>query len=162
MAQDYSQLGPPTEAYFVCARKEESDKLPVDLGIIRAVEKMLSGESNFKHVLSLDFSNAYNTVSRKSMAKEIQENTPSLYRTAKWAYGNPTTLAAANGDKQVSLQSAQGVRQGDPLAPVFFSIALKPVMTKLQNILGSTGIVLSYLDDVYILSDDDVKEKIFK
>ncbi|TIC61793.1 hypothetical protein E3Q03_02577 [Wallemia mellicola] len=33
MAQDYSQLGPPTEAYFVCARKEESDKLPVDLGI---------------------------------------------------------------------------------------------------------------------------------
>ena len=130
--------------------------------VIRAVEKMVSGESNFKHVLSLDFSNAYNTVSRKSMAKEIQENTPSLYRTAKWAYGNPTTLAAANGDKQVSLQSAQGVRQGDPLAPVFFSIALKPVMTKLQNILGSSGIVLSYLDDVYILSDDDVKEKIFK
>ncbi|EIM19958.1 hypothetical protein WALSEDRAFT_65959 [Wallemia mellicola CBS 633.66] len=33
MAQDYSQLGPPTETYFVCARKEESDKLPVDLGI---------------------------------------------------------------------------------------------------------------------------------
>ncbi|TIC29689.1 hypothetical protein E3Q09_04389 [Wallemia mellicola] len=34
MAQDYAQLGPPTEAYFVCARKEESDKLPVDLGSI--------------------------------------------------------------------------------------------------------------------------------
>ncbi|TIB75727.1 hypothetical protein E3Q06_03398 [Wallemia mellicola] len=33
MAQDYSQLGPPTEAYFVCARKEESDKLPANLGI---------------------------------------------------------------------------------------------------------------------------------
>ncbi|TIB66627.1 hypothetical protein E3Q24_04402 [Wallemia mellicola] len=33
MAQDYSQLGPPTETYFVCARKEESDKLPADLGI---------------------------------------------------------------------------------------------------------------------------------
>ncbi|TIC04865.1 hypothetical protein E3Q15_04499 [Wallemia mellicola] len=34
MAQDYPQLGPPTEAYFVCTRKEESDKLPVDLGSI--------------------------------------------------------------------------------------------------------------------------------
>ncbi|EIM20064.1 hypothetical protein WALSEDRAFT_65647 [Wallemia mellicola CBS 633.66] len=32
MAQDYPQLGPPTEAYFVCTRKEKSDKLPLDLG----------------------------------------------------------------------------------------------------------------------------------
>ncbi|TIA94558.1 hypothetical protein E3P96_04126 [Wallemia ichthyophaga] len=95
------------------------------------------------------------------MAQVIHQTSPSLFRAAKWAYGSPSSLITANENRQVTLRSAQGVRQGDPLAPVFFSLALKPVLDALQNSIGDKDLVLSYLDDVYVLSNTDIQQDVF-
>ena len=50
------------------------------------------------------------------------------------------------------LSSAQGVRQGDPLGPLFFSLGIRDLLSDLQNTLGPERIVVAYLDDIFIFS----------
>ena len=46
---------------------------------------------NYTHVTSLDFTNAFNTVNR-DIASALKKYAPSLYRAARWAYGEMTAL----------------------------------------------------------------------
>ena len=43
------------------------------------------------------------------------------------------------------------VRQGDPIAPLLFSLAILPLLEHLQKTLPKATII-AYLDDIYILS----------
>ncbi|GFZ44347.1 hypothetical protein JCM24511_02069 [Saitozyma sp. JCM 24511] len=74
------------------------------------------------------------------IASGLRRFAPSLYRAGKWAYGTPSNLILTNRETEAtpSLSSAQGVRQGDPLGPLMFSL----------------GIRAPYLDEIYILSHD--------
>jgi len=54
--------------------------------------------------------------------------------------------------RQHILQSATGVRQGDPLGPLLLSLAIRPLLDRLSTFLGTDHLVLAYLDDVYVLS----------
>ena len=135
--------------------------------LIRAVQRAIDGSiegKDFTHVTSLDFSNAFNTLDRRDLATFIRRHAGGLYRLAKWAYDNPSDLilGGIQGPPEVIL-SSQGVRQGDPLGPLFFSIGVRPIIDNLSNALGPDCIVMAYLDDVYILSTSadtlsDVKE----
>jgi len=73
-----------------------------------------------------------------------------LYRTAKWAYGVKSDLVVGES----VLESSQGVRQGDPLGPLLFSLGLRSSLADLSTHLGPNRRLLSYLDDIYILSTD--------
>ena len=84
-------------------------------------------------LLQLDLSNAFNTVSRQAILRQIQRTVPSLLPWARWSQ---SLLFCRD---QV-LRSKSGVHQGSPLGPLMFSLALHDVITKL-------GRMVFYLDD---------------
>jgi hypothetical protein len=124
--------------------------------ITRAIERALDDDLPlpFKYVTSLDFSNAFNSLSRRELAKGVLQHAPSLYRAARWAYNDETPLVVSGDGEPVLLFSSQGVRQGDPLGPLFFSIAIRNTLDSLLSNLGSGYAILAYLDDVYLFAED--------
>jgi len=124
--------------------------------VTRALERALSGDlpRPYAHVTSLDFSNAFNSISRASVAAGVLQHAPSLFRAAKWAYNEPSQLVVIGKDGEpVILTSSEGVRQGDPLGPLLFSIGARNVLANLASDMGEGHAVLGYLDDLYLLSE---------
>jgi hypothetical protein len=127
--------------------------------LIRAIQRVVDDSVvgvEYTHVTSLDFSNAFNTLDRADMAQAVRKHAPGLFRLAKWAYDKPSRLVIGSGNEVIlQIPSSQGVRQGDPLGPLLFSIGIRPILEKLSLQLGPDCVVLAYLDDVYILSKSD-------
>ena len=136
--------------------------LPAQLGVnskggvepaVFLLEEAITGpnKQQYKKIASLDLSNAFNSVGRTAIATAVAKYAPTFYRTAKWAYNQPSILVTHDG---AILASAEGVRQGDPLGPLLFSLALRPTLEHLQRALP-TATLVAYLDDIYILGKDN-------
>ena len=91
-----------------------------------------------KAVLKLDFRNTFNSIRRDKMLGAVRENSPELYTFVFSAYSSPTSLYC--GDK--TIQSAEGVQQGDPLGPLLFCLCIHRMCSRLESELS-----LFYLDD---------------
>jgi hypothetical protein len=91
-----------------------------------------------KVVLKLDFKNAFNSVERDCILKEVQCHTPLLYPYLYQCYRNPSTLFF--GDHLIS--SSVGAQQGDPCGPMIFSLAIQSIILSLNSELN-----IWYLDD---------------
>ena len=100
-----------------------------------------------KVLLKLDFTNAFNTVSRQQVLHHVRSQFPELARWVTWCYGAPSHLHF--GDS--TLQSAGGVQQGDPLGPLLFATALQPLATELRN--SPLDLATFYLDDGLLAGD---------
>ncbi|XMA12782.1 hypothetical protein WAI453_005573 [Rhynchosporium graminicola] len=120
--------------------------------IIFLLDDAITGPNRLKtqQIASLDLVNAYNRIGRCAIASAVAKYAPTLYRTAKWAYNQPSILVTNKGQ---TLASAEGVRQGDPIAPLLFSLAIRPMLEHLQKTLPRATII-AYLDDIYICSPD--------
>lgn len=120
--------------------------------------------NGFEQVTSIDAENAFNAQQRILMASAIYQHAPIFFRAAKWAYNHASALVTAEGH---ILASAEGIRQGDPFGPFFFSLSLRNPLERIQQELPDSQIV-AYLDDIYGLEKSlrpellDVAERILK
>ena len=91
-----------------------------------------------KAVLKLDFRNAFNTIHRDRMLSAVLEHAPCLHPFLHSVYSSPASLFWS--DK--TIQSAEGVQQGDPLGPLLFCLCVHHMSTLLRSELS-----FFYLDD---------------
>jgi hypothetical protein len=91
-----------------------------------------------KVLLKLDFKNAFNSVERDCILKEVQFHTPLLYPYLYQCYRNPSTLFFGNH----LISSSVGAQQGDPCGPMIFSLAIRPIILSLDSQVN-----IWYLDD---------------
>ena len=97
-------------------------------------------------VMQLDYANAFNTVSRNLIYKQLQEHFPSLIPYFLTHYGAPTLLQE-RGSTEL-LYSLAGIHQGDPLGPFFFALALEAVRG--ADVAIDMLLDLAYLDDMVL------------
>lgn len=115
------------------------------------------------HIASLDFRNAFNTLSRTAVARAVLTHAPHLFFLVQWSYGSPSPLLSISADpaKPTLRWSSQGVRQGDPLGPGLFSLAIRDVLEGLSSHLGPSHNVAAYLDDINVVCPDaEVVDKV--
>lgn len=125
---------------------------PVTVALTMAIQRKC--DKVFKEIVATDASNAFNTICRLAIARAIRRFAPELYPLFLWTYGRAAPLLVRTPDGPVFMESAQGVRQGDPLSALFFSIGVRPELEAIVEKLQSGDILLAYLDDFYLLSQE--------
>ena len=88
--------------------------------VAHAARRYLAEMSPDQVLVKLDFINAFNSVRRDAVLEAVALHVPELLAFTASAYGAPSLLQF--GDEQIL--SEEGVQQGDPLGPLFFSLAL--------------------------------------
>ncbi len=103
-------------------------------------------------IISTDISNAFNTRSRPDILTSLF-NVPSLsplFRLAHWSYGFDSTLLLMNNGKiQADFLSCEGVRQGDVLGSLLFSLSMRHTYS--TTIEDTDCHAVAVVDDFYIL-----------
>ena len=105
--------------------------------------------------LRIDIRNAFNAIDRAAVLKAVYDR-PELaccWRTVAFGYGQPSKLLMQCDetvpDSEAYIESSMGVRQGDPLAAMLFSLAMHGVYSEASRM--SSGGCYSYVDDSNII-----------
>ena len=108
---------------------------------VHAARRYLQDLPSGHVLLKLDFRNAFNSVRRDKMLEAVRDLAPEIYPLVHSAYSSPSSLLWC--DKTIN--SAEGVQQGDPLGPLLFCLTLHRHCEQLRSPL-----CVMYLDDVSI------------
>ena len=82
-------------------------------------------------LLKIDFSNAFNQVSRSAFMRASCEEFPGMANWTNWCYGEQSVLLY---DHSEIIMSSAGVQQGDPLGPLYFCFALAPLVQEIASL----------------------------
>ena len=103
--------------------------------------------------LKTDFKNAFNSIDRLAILKEVKAHFPSAYPLVHAMYASPSNLAVfadeSHRGSYVSIPSQTGSQQGDVLGSLTFSLGAHPFFLKLDTLLRDTpdSFVKAYIDD---------------
>ena len=101
--------------------------------------------------LSIDVSNAFNSVDRATVLRAVYDNVElaQCWRTVAFGYGQPSSLLMPCGgevaDADAFVQSSNGVRQGDPLSALLFALAMHVVYKRVAEVCRAG--CFAYSDD---------------
>ena len=105
---------------------------------VHAMRLYLEDLAPDKAMLKLDFRNAFNTIHRDKVLAAVLKHSPGLYPFVHSVNSSPSSLFWSD----MSIDSAEGVQQGDPLGPLLFCLCIHDLGTQLRSEL-----VLLYPDD---------------
>jgi hypothetical protein len=104
--------------------------------IVHSVRQFISADEGI--LVKLDYANAFNSVFRSRILEVAQDKAPKLVPLILQAYGSPSHLFFGSD----LVASAEGLQQGDPLAPALFCLVIHPLVESLKSLLN-----VWYLDD---------------
>ena len=111
----------------------------------RGFDSSISDPEDPLVIAAVDCTNAFNTITRQSFLHYSQTHHPEFVPFICWAYGTASPLILNSGSQVCS--SATGVRQGDPMGSVLFSLGLQPTLVALSSAFPDV-IVRAYIDDI--------------
>ena len=106
-------------------------------GAVHAVSRFAQSLDQNRILAKLDFTNAFNCLSRKTMFAQVAQSFPCLYPYVASSYSSPSWLHYEGA----LISSAEGVQQGDPLGPLLFCLTVQPLLNSLK-----ADLVVGYLD----------------
>ena len=110
---------------------------------VRAIMEDLDTQLDNSNVLQVDIINAFNTADRATAFRDVREHFPEVARWLEATYGTQAELIW--GD--MVIPSCKGFHQGDPLACLFFSVVLHPIIKRIAEEVPDLLLNGWYLDD---------------
>ena len=111
------------------------------------IKESLIDTSCLKITIKVDVKNAFNTLPRWLIRLGVIKFSPDLLNYFDFNYGLCTKLVMINGG--IIGRSETGLRQGDPLGPMFYALGIQIVLCKVKE--NFPNVDLSYfLDDGYL------------
>ena len=107
-------------------------------GAVHAARAYLTQLHPGNLMLKLDFQNAFNSIRRDVILKEVLVKAPKVYPLAYSTYRFSSFLFYGNS----TILCAEGVQQGDPLGPLLFCLGIHDVISSFQSQFS-----VFYLDD---------------
>ena len=114
--------------------------------VVHALGRTLNNPSlapSQRWTLFVDFSNAFNEVDREEMFIQSRAVMPGISAWLESCYSSPPFLRFGSR----TLRSCRGVQQGDPLGPLAFALALRPLTASISRAAPSLPLHVWYLDD---------------
>ena len=121
------------------------------------IDSTLEKESAHSCLISFDIANAFNTMPRRNVYNALLERAPELVRVFRSLYGGVGQLYSSAGALVGS--SCTGLRQGDPLAGLFFDEAFQPTLEVINEAISCPtlkprgrvqGGLIAYHDDISV------------
>ena len=107
-------------------------------------------------VISLDGRSAYDTISRATIPAKLRGTVPALVPFARAMYARTSTYLWWDDEGRVhEIAQAEGVEQGDPLAPGFYALGQHDSLVAASASLQPTERLAAFLDDLYVVTGPD-------
>ena len=120
--------------------------------ILHSMQHTLTDKQRRLAALKCDISNAFNCCNRALLLERLYNTLElsALYNIADFAYSTPSTLLLERGEGD-SIQSTNGVRQGDPLSTLLFCFYMRDVYA---SVAAAADVSLyAFVDDLHIVGE---------
>jgi hypothetical protein len=112
-------------------------------------------------LVRIDYQNAFNTVSRTAVLQAVADRAPELLPFVQWVYSCPSRPWVAGREEGApAILSTTGVRQGDPMGPLLFALALQQPLEELIAAVPDSHLVAIH-DDVTLVAPPEKAAALF-
>ena len=125
-------IGPEQNAYV------EGRNIHDGIRLIEQVIEYAEKRKDKAAVLAIDFKKAFDSISHEYLWRVLEKMGfgPHLIHMIQTLYRNPESAIINNGKTSKYFKLGRACRQGDPIAPYLFIIALEPLVLKIKSTLS--------------------------